>query len=49
MFGANHVIVFCICIEFHENIFDGLKVIEWTDLHIDNFKGANSAKTSVDL
>ena len=39
-FPAHRLIVVYICTKFHENILDGIEVIEWTQFYRKNFDGA---------
>ena len=39
LFSAHCLKVVYTCTNFHENILDGIKFIEWTHFHVKNLKG----------
>ena len=38
LFSAHCLILVYFCTQFHENIFDGFQVVEWTQFSLENFQ-----------
>ena len=48
--SANYLVILYMCIKFHENILDGIEVIQWTRFSFEQFqRDIFTSKESVEL